>query len=286
MENFLPRIRNSDDFKTEEINLILDSVMKIFYLEPPLLNLSTPIAIVGDIHGQFEDLLNIFERMTYPPYTTYLFLGDVVDRGDRSLDCILYLFVLKILYPEKVFMIRGNHETRDTSGIYGFQDEMVRKYGDTNLYKNFHRVFDFLPAAAVVDGRFFCVHGGLSAKCLTLAQINSKSSDIVSDFVWSDPCGNGFGRSTRGLGMLFGEDVTSIFLRVNNLKAVIRAHQLVNEGFKYDFADRMVVTVWSVPNYCRRYNNQGAVLRLERDHVIDDSRFEMFEPKFFYTNLN
>merc|ERR1712060_351281 len=126
-----------------------------------LLELEAPINIVGDIHGQYWDLLRIFEYGGFPPESNYLFLGDYVDRGKHSLEVMTLLLVYKIKYPENFFMLRGNHECAAITRIYGFYDECKMRY-NIKMWKAFCEVFNRLPFAAVIDDKIFCVHGGLS----------------------------------------------------------------------------------------------------------------------------
>ena len=143
---------------------------EIFISQPILLELEAPIKIVGDIHGQYYDLLRLFEYGGFPPDANYLFLGDYVDRGKQSLETICLLLAYKIKYPENFFLLRGNHECASINRIYGFYDECKRRY-NIKLWKTFTDCFNCLPIAAIVDEKIFCVHGGLSPEHTSMDQI-------------------------------------------------------------------------------------------------------------------
>jgi len=154
----------------KEIQLLCKKCKKIFGQQDALLNLSSPIKVCGDIHGQFYDLLRLFGFNGYPPNSNYLFLGDYVDRGKQSIETISLLFALKIKYPENIFMLRGNHESSKINRIYGFYDECKKRY-DKKIWKLFSDTFNYLPIAAIIEGKIFCIHGGLSPKLFSLEQI-------------------------------------------------------------------------------------------------------------------
>lgn len=233
---------------------------------------SAPVTICGDIHGQFYDLIELFDQGGQMPTTSYIFMGDFVDRGYYSLETFTLLLVLKARWPDRITLLRGNHESRQITQVYGFYDECQQKYGSGNAWKYCTQVFDYLTLAALVDGRVLCVHGGLSPDIRTIDQIRTipRNQEIphegaFCDLMWSDPEDVGTWKvSPRGAGWLFGALVTHEFVEVNHLELVARAHQLVQEGHKYMFDDKLV-TVWSAPNYCYRCGNVASILALDAD---------------------
>lgn len=203
----------------------------------------------------------------------FIFLGDFVDRAYFSLETFTLLMCLKAKYPDKVTLVRGNHESRQITQVYGFYEECQQKYGNASVWKSCCQVFDFLALAAIIDGKVLCVHGGLSPEIRTLDQIRvvARAQEIphegaFCDLVWSDPEDvDTWAVSPRGAGWLFGDKVSSEFNHVNGLSLIARAHQLVNEGYKYHFASQDVVTVWSAPNYCYRCGNVASIMTLGED---------------------
>ncbi|QIW99109.1 hypothetical protein AMS68_004627 [Peltaster fructicola] len=203
----------------------------------------------------------------------FVFLGDFVDRGYFSLETFTLLMCLKAKYPDRITLVRGNHESRQITQVYGFYEECQQKYGNASVWKSCCQVFDFLALAAIIDGRILCVHGGLSPEIRTLDQIRvvARAQEIphegaFCDLVWSDPEEvDTWAVSPRGAGWLFGDRVSSEFNHVNNLQLIARAHQLVNEGYKYHFSTQDVVTVWSAPNYCYRCGNVASIMTMGED---------------------
>jgi|TARA_B100000524_G_scaffold188730_1_gene97794 serine/threonine-protein phosphatase 4 catalytic subunit len=247
-------------------------------------HVAIPATVVGDIHGQFYDLLELFDVGGQVPSVNYVFMGDFVDRGYYSVETFLLLMALKVRHPKRVTLIRGNHESRQITQVYGFYDECLKKYGSTNVWKYCVDVFDCLCLSAVVDNSVLCVHGGLSPSLDTLDQIQDlhrvqepPHEGPMCDLMWSDPDDDiqGWGISARGAGYVFGPDIADQFLYANHLELIARSHQLAMEGYKYFFG-QLLVTVWSAPNYCYRCGNVAAILTVNVDGVID---FSVFEPR-------
>jgi len=255
------------------IKILCDKLKEILIYESNLQNISSPITVVGDIHGQFYDLLELFKIGGKPPDTNYLFLGDFVDRGYYSVETFSLLVCLKLRYPNRIHLLRGNHESRQITQVYGFYGECMRKYGSPNVWRHFTDLFDYLAIASLIDNSFFAVHGGLSPGIVSLDQIRvlDRFREIppegpLADLMWSDPDPDrdGFNQSQRGAGYTFGESVVNKFLRVNNLTHILRAHQLCLDGYQVLFQEKLS-TVWSAPNYCYRCGNIAAILEINEN---------------------
>ncbi|QDZ22330.1 serine/threonine-protein phosphatase [Chloropicon primus] len=273
--SFFKRLESRKNLiSTKEVKAICESAVKLFLKQPSLLRIRSPMRIVGDIHGQYEDLLRIFQYNGYPPESDYLFLGDYVDRGDCGLEVLLLLLCYKLKYPSKFFMIRGNHECSGISRIYGFHDEIKQKYGTgAKLFKTFTEVFNALPFAAIVGGKIFCIHGGLSPELRSMKQIESikrpcevPDYGMLCDFLWADPSNDvvSWAESDRGVSYIFGKKVVDNFMERHGMDLVVRAHQVVPKGYEF-FAKRKMVTVFSAPNYMGEFDNSGAVLSVNED---------------------
>ncbi|EGR27753.1 ser thr protein phosphatase family protein, putative [Ichthyophthirius multifiliis] len=210
----LSNLKDHQIILDESTLLNISFILKeIFLQEPNIKSVNLPVNICGDIHGQFFDLLKLFNLSGQPPHQTYILIGDFVDRGYHSVETIQYLLCLKVKYPENVILVRGNHETRAVSKIYGFYDEIIRKYGNPYPWKIITDIFDYLPISALVQGKFFCVHGGLSPQIKTLDQLQviNRCTDVplegpFCDLLWSDPDENveTWGCSPRGAGWAYG----------------------------------------------------------------------------------
>ena len=247
----------------------------VFDTEGNVHQVPAPVTVVGDIHGQVHDLLEMLKIGGYPPDTNYIFLGDFVDRGYYSVETITLLLLYKVKHPARVTLLRGNHESRQITQVYGFYDECLRKYGSSDVWADFTETFDHMPLTCVVENSIFCTHGGLSPSLDTLDHIRQldRVKEVphegpMCDLMWSDPDDDNpeWGVSTRGAGYLFGCDVTEKFLNANGLNLITRAHQLVNEGYKWSH-DQKVLTVWGAPNYCYRCGNQVCTRDILHPHA-------------------
>ena len=260
------------DLKEEEIKFLIENSLQIIKQQKMLVELEAPLHVCGDIHGQYYDLLRIFEHCGYPGEYNYLFLGDYVDRGKQSLETVCLLLCYKIKYPEKVTLLRGNHESSVTNRIYGFYDECKRRY-NIRLWKAFTDLFNYLPVAALIDDKILCMHGGLSPDLKNIQSIQdiSRPTDIpdqglLCDLLWSDPDKEAvdYDENDRGVSVIFGEKVVTDFNKKNDLDLIIRAHQVVDEGYEF-FANRQLITIFSAPNYCGEFDNSAGIM------IIDDS---------------
>lgn len=181
-----------------------------------------PVTVCGDVHGQFHDLMELFRIGGRSPDTNYLFMGDYVDRGYYSVETVTLLVALKVRYRERITILRGNHESRQITQVYGFYDECLRKYGNANVWKFFTDLFDYLPLTALVDGQIFCLHGGLSPSIDTLDHIRAldRIQEVphegpMCDLLWSDPDDRGgWGISPRGAGYTFGQVSESMTIQL------------------------------------------------------------------------
>ena len=267
----------------EQIKQLITKATDIFMSQPVLLNLQAPIKVCGDIHGQYYDLLRLFEYGGFPPEANYLFLGDYVDRGKQSIETICLLLAYKIKYPKNFFILRGNHETDYINRIYGFYDECKRRY-NIRLWKLFSDCFKCLPVCAIIEGRIICMHGGLSPELSSIDLIKSiqrpcdvPDKGLLCDLLWSDPereLLSGWGMNDRGVSYTFAEDVVHNFLRQHDLDLVCRAHQVVEDGYEF-FADRNLVTVFSAPNYCGEFDNAGGMMSVDEDLMCS---FQILRP--------
>lgn len=223
-----------------------------------------------NVHGQYYDLLRLFEYGGFPPEANYLFLGDYVDRGKQSLETICLLLAYKIKYPENFFLLRGNHECASINRIYGFYDECKRRY-NIKLWKTFTDNFNCLPVAAIIDEKIFCMHGGLSPDLQSMEQIRRimrptdvPDTGLLCDLLWSDPDKDisGWGENDRGVSFTFGGEVVQKFLHKHDMDLVCRAHQVVEDGYEF-FHKRQLVTLFSAPNYCGEFDNAGAMMSVD-----------------------
>ncbi|KAJ6870671.1 LOW QUALITY PROTEIN: hypothetical protein NC652_036354 [Populus alba x Populus x berolinensis] len=222
------------------------------------------------------------DSLIHCPDTNYLFMGDYVDRGYYSVETVTLLVALKVRYHQRITILRGNHESRQITQVYGFYDECLRKYGNANVWKIFTDLFDYFPLTALVESEIFCLHGGLSPTIETLDNIRNfdrvqevPHEGAMCDLLWSDPDDRcGWGISPRGAGYTFGQDISEQFNHTNSLKLIARAHQLVMDGFNWAH-EQKVVTIFSAPNYCYRCGNMASILEVDD---CNGHTFIQFEP--------
>ncbi|KAG5352279.1 serine/threonine protein phosphatase Pzh1 [Termitomyces sp. Mn162] len=251
------KVSKSLCLKNNEITAICLAARDVFLSQPTLVELSPPVKIVGDVHGQYSDLIRLFEMCGFPPAANYLFLGDYVDRGKQSLETILLLLCYKIKYPENFFLLRGNHECANVTRVYGFYDECKRRC-NIKTWKTFIDVFNCLPIAAIVASKIFCVHGGLSPSLHSMDDIKriTRPTDVpdfglLNDLLWSDPSDTALDweDNERGVSYCFGKAIINDFLVRYDMDLICRAHMVVEDGYEF-WNDRTLVTVFSAPNYC------------------------------------
>ncbi|KAB2012757.1 hypothetical protein ES319_D09G112900v1 [Gossypium barbadense] len=284
-----PPVRRQFFLDCNEIADLCESAEKIFAAEPTVLQLKAPIKIFGDLHGQFGDLMRLFDEYGAPStagdiaYIDYLFLGDYVDRGQHSLETITLLLALKVEYPHNVHLIRGNHEAADINALFGFRIECIERMGERDGIWAWHRInrlFNWLPLAALIEKKIICMHGGIGRSINHVEQIENlqrpitmeAGSIVLMDLLWSDPTENdsveGLRPNARGPGLVtFGPDRVMEFCNNNDLQLIVRAHECVMDGFER-FAQGHLITLFSATNYCGTANNAGAILVLGRDLVV------------------
>ncbi|KAJ7052179.1 serine/threonine-protein phosphatase PP1 [Mycena amicta] len=265
-----------------EIQYLCRTSREIMMAQPILLELEAPLKVCGDTHGQYYDLLRLFEYGGFPPEANYLFLGDYVDRGKHSLETICLLLAYKIKYPENFFLLRGNHESASINRIYGFYDECKRRH-NVKIWKSFIDCFNCFPIAALIDERIFAMHGGLSPDLQSMDQIRRimrptdiPDTGILSDLLWSDPDSTvrGWGENDRGVSFTFGPDVVARFLQKHDLDLIARGHQVVEDGYEF-FAKRHLVTIFSAPNYGGEFDNAGGMMSVDESLLCS---FQILRP--------
>uniref|UniRef100_A0A1I7T123 Serine/threonine-protein phosphatase n=1 Tax=Caenorhabditis tropicalis TaxID=1561998 RepID=A0A1I7T123_9PELO len=301
---------------------------ELIWSEPICLNLQTPICVMGDLHGQFDDLLGMFDSNGWPltdaeqkwfqektlrgskrkqnksdlkstqqdsapqfqrsqaggelkpdteqlGYKRYLFLGDYVDRGPYSMEVVTLLIALKLAYPDRVYMLRGNHESRSVNCHYGFFREVTYRY-DSQLYECFQNLFNVFPFCAIIENVIICMHGGISEQLTHLNQFTAfkrpleiPDVGVLADLTWADPdpTVKTYKASSRGASYVFGSQALRAFLKKLNLQMVIRAHQVVEDGYEF-FDGRRLVTIFSAPNYCGQNDNTAAILCIDKNLKI------------------
>ncbi|KAJ2424778.1 serine/threonine protein phosphatase Pzh1 [Coemansia sp. RSA 2531] len=279
---FSGKVTKSVCLRNSEIIAVCHAAREVFLAQPTLLQLAAPVKITGDIHGQYSDLLRLFDKCGYPPHCNYLFLGDYVDRGKQSLETMLLLMCFKIKYPDNFFLLRGNHECANVTRVYGFYDECKRRC-NVKVWKAFVNAFNALPVAAVVASKIFCVHGGLSPDLATMDQVRQlprpcdvPDHGVLNDLLWSDPSDTAadWEENERGVSYCFGKSVITEFLRRMDFDLICRAHMVVEDGYEF-FHGRQLVTVFSAPNYCGEFDNSGAVMNVNEELLCS---FEILKP--------
>ncbi|KAL1991965.1 hypothetical protein VTN49DRAFT_5273 [Thermomyces lanuginosus] len=290
---------------TEEQALwIINTGTEILRQEPNLLEMDAPITVCGDVHGQYYDLMKLFEVGGDPAETRYLFLGDYVDRGYFSIECVLYLWALKIWYPNSLWLLRGNHECRHLTDYFTFKLECKHKYTE-RVYEACMESFCALPLAAVMNKQFLCIHGGLSPELHTLEDIKAidrfrepPTHGLMCDILWADPLED-FGQektgeffvhnNVRGCSYFFSYAAACAFLEKNNLLSIIRAHEAQDAGYRMYRKTRTtgfpsVMTIFSAPNYLDVYNNKAAVLKYE-NNVMNIRQFNCTPHPYWLPNF-
>jgi serine/threonine-protein phosphatase 2B catalytic subunit len=289
----------------EDAMQIIQRATALYKKEPNLLHVNDPITVCGDIHGQYYDLIKLFEIGGNPADTQYLFLGDYVDRGCFSCECAMYLLCHKIHYPKTFLMLRGNHECRHLTAYFNFKQECKYKY-NMQVYDALMNCFDCLPLAAILNGRFLCVHGGLSPDVQTVQDIvninrfrEPPPSGPMTDLIWSDPMDEEEEEASpdalylhndlRGCSYVFSFNAVCQFLKNNNLLSVIRAHEAQDEGYRLYKKNAStgfptVICIFSAPNYCDAYNNKAAIIRFQ-NNLMNIRQFNSSPHPYYLPNF-
>ena len=266
----------------QQVIHLAQAVSRVLDADPICLQLTGDFVVVGDIHGNIDDMIRILEKYGYPPATRYLFLGDYVDRGNFSVEVVLVLYLLKLKFPDRVYLLRGNHESEQVSSMYGFKDECLQRLNKACYFKIVDS-FKSLPVAATLNSKVFCVHGGISKRVFNVGDIlkltktrNIPLRGVLADLLWSDPEPRipMFMPSSRGSGMFFGVQPLVKFLDANKFDVLIRSHESCEGGFHYPFLKKggckRCLTIFSTCDYCGEGNKGAvAVVREGCDVVID-----------------
>ena len=227
LERQISELLDCKPLTEKEVESLCEKAREVLLQESHVVPVTAPVIICGDIHAQFHDLMEIFRIGGPIPDVNYLFMGDYVDRGYYSVETVTLLICYKVRYPERIHLLRGNHESRQITQVYGFYDECLRKYGNANVWKIFTDLFDYLPLSALVENELLSVHGGLSPSIDTLDHIRQLPREEVPhegpmcDMMWSDPDDrSGWGISPRGAGYTFGQDISEQACRPPPLTSV------------------------------------------------------------------
>lgn len=302
-ENLKNHFIHEGRLSLEDVVTLIETATTVFANEPTLLVVDAPVTVCGDIHGQFYDLVKLFDVGGPPGQNSYLFLGDYVDRGNFSVECVLLLFAYKILYPNSFFMLRGNHECRHLTEYFTFKEECKHKY-NSDVYDLLMDSFDALPLGAVLNDQFLCIHGGISPSIKTLDDIRNidrfkepPQYGAMCDLLWADPMEDFNDDSAelfrfndnRGCSFLFSFRAACEFLDRNGLLCILRAHEAQDPGYKMhrknpETGFPTVITLFSAPNYLDAYNNKGAILRY-KDNVMDIRQFNHSPHPYWLPNF-
>jgi len=274
VDSIISSIRSGNLIQEQEVVFILTKLKEVLFTESNVIEVTSPITVCGDIHGQLYDLFQLFETVAPKGVqsTKFLFMGDYVDRGGFSMETFAYLAAYKLKYPKQFFLLRGNHECRQVNQAYGFYAETLTNYGHSGIWSLCNEIFDLLPMAALIDNKVFSVHGGLSPNIKIIESIylldrqeELPSSGALCDLCWSDPESDvdEWRVNERGAGYIFGKKQVDEFCYQNRLDLITRSHQLAINGYQWFFNEKLI-TVWSAPNYMYRAGNKASVLKYEK----------------------
>jgi len=286
----------------ELLSPLCKAAKEVLEKDKMLVKLTSPCYVLGDLHGNYKDLQ--FFRSSFwnmgvdMSPARFLFLGDYVDRGPHSVELTAYLFAIKIIYPNRVFLLRGNHEFRAQNGERDYDpcflqnfEQIFAKKTATKLWEEFNNTFEFMPLTATIDDKIFCCHGGIPRiiqnelkpnqlvqwikqieRPLKDDEVDESEDFIALDILWSDPATeeeeqerinqdeSWFGENDRGGDIVvFGKKAVEEFVKHTGFTHIIRAHQPPKNGIEYCKAAR-IITVFSSSHYCGGFNSAAIVL--------------------------
>ena len=282
IDDLINKVYKGDLLSKEEFDKAFLKAKDILSKRENIAMIKTPMIICGCINAHFEELKDIFEICGSISEKKYLFLGDYVGRGWNGLSTFILLILYLIRYPNNITLLRGNHDSRTFSQMYGLYLECINKYNNKeeaeDIFNKINELFDLLQLAAVIDNKYFCIHGGLSPELKKIEEINNiernkeiPKNGIITDLIWSDPKEevNEYTPSEKGAGQFYGEKAVDNFLKENqNIEMIIRSHELVDNGYKYQFNNKLL-TVFSAPNYAGRLDNIGSVLKINEKYEFE-----------------
>lgn len=303
-QDMIESCRNGQKIQRHVLVRVVTEATALFKAEPTLVEFKVApanhVTVIGDLHGQLDDLLLIFRENGLPSNTNpYVFNGDFVDRGDRGVEIAVIIYLFKILYPHHVRVNRGNHEETSITQVFGFMKECELKY-DRFVFELFCESFRHLPLATLLDSRVLVVHGGVGRELVPLRELNAldrasydltrwrekpkarvdrephRQMTIMRDLLWSDPkTTKGWEENKRGAGINYGPDIVQKFMTKNKLALIVRSHECVPRGFDWPYQDQgMLVTLFSASNYCGKANNLGCFMRIPSDRLAKPAFFQ------------
>ena len=279
-DKWLEQLRKIKYLPADDLKLLCEKAKEILIEESNVQYVSTPVIICGNICGQIYDLFELFKNGGEIPNSRYIFLGGYVNRGYNSVEVMELLLVLKIKYPDYITLLRGNHELREISFSYGLHNEIMGKYGNSEVFEYFKDLFEYLPISAFIEGKIFYVHGGLSPGFPLIERIRlipknkferllGGNKNFEGGLLRNVPDDvKGWYIPKRGVDMCFRANIVNTFNRLNGLELICRSHQCIMEGFKYYFENKNLCTIWSAPNYCYRCGNKASILKLDKNLSI------------------
>lgn len=291
LQHLIENPKNITGLEFSQIEEIFDKTQQIFLHEQIILDLNMGdnddfSYVIGDIHGNLKSLLCFIEKIQKSKPKFVLFLGDIVDRGEYQLECLILILAMKILSPNRIFIIRGNHESIEINKVYGFYHEFTERLYNIEDFNKVLSLYNVLPICAKINNSILCIHGGIpknfsilrkitNKKTSELSYISKEDGDNLFQILWNDPKEDlkGFSQSYRGRGIFFfGEDVFNNFLEVNDLNFLIRSHECFPEGFKWFFNKRLL-SIFSSAGY--RGSNPASFAIIKGNQIFPENLFNL-----------